>query len=298
MPSSVSCARALSILALAALAGCGQSGTSAPPQVAAGQSRASGAGRQIVVAAPVVVSSHASAGRQFRDFANAVNLQPADLPGFVVKHRETSRIDTSFNAAFGGGPQYRRCEKSAKQPSPTMTAVSPKLGAGKALSAVSISSEVQILKRGRSARQSIEAAKGYLEPKVLSCIANTFDSLGKHAQTVHAYGGTMRVTLGGMRLAPVDVGAAPPGTEGGFGTSVSIDVAYHFTIRGRSFTVPVKLYLDGLAFGVGRAVVSLGTISFGHAFPAAPEARLYSLLISRATAAARRYPAVLDGPHA
>ena len=58
----------------------------------------------------------------------------------------------------------------------------------------------------------------------------------------------------------------------------------------------MKLYLDGLAFGVGRAVVSLGTISFGHAFPAAPEARLYSLLISRATAAARRYPAVLDGP--
>ena len=97
----------------------------------------------------------------------------------------------------------------------------------------------------------------------------------------------------GVPRVAIDLGAPAPGTEGGFGTSISMGITYHLAIRGRNLTLPVNFYLDGLAFGVGRAAISLSTISFRHPFPAALESHLYSLLTSRA-AAAQRYPALQD----
>jgi hypothetical protein len=63
-------------------------------------------------------------------------------------------------------------------------------------------------------------------------------------------------------------------------------------LRGRTATLPTMLHLDVLAFAVGRGEVTLTVITLGQPFPAEREARLFSLLVSRAVAARHEYRAI------
>jgi hypothetical protein len=82
------------------------------------------------------------------------------------------------------------------------------------------------------------------------------------------------------------------GTAGGFGTSVSVNVAYIVSAKGRHARIDTSLGLDILAFAVGRAEVTFNTRDFSEQFPAELESRLFSLLVSRAVTASHEFPAI------
>ena len=74
--------------------------------------------------------------------------------------------------------------------------------------------------------------------------------------------------------------------------TIKFVVQYRFRVRGQPIDYPLAFYLDALAFNVGRAQVSLETSGKSRPFPANDEARLLSLLVSRALSARQAVPAI------
>jgi hypothetical protein len=120
-----------------------------------------------------------------------------------------------------------------------------------------------------------------------------FDQLGGQSQPIPtSRGATVRVVVGDLKVAPIALGSAPAGTDGGFGLSLNMALTYIASYRGRMVTVPSSLHLELLAFLVGRGEVTLSTETLGESFPPELEAKLFSLLVSRAVAVRQQYPAV------
>jgi hypothetical protein len=233
-----------------------------------------------------------SRGAQYSAFAAAVNLRSQDVPGFVVEPRSTDH-HLVHNKAFEGGSQYRRCLGVGAQAKPVLKAKSDKFKAGEALHTYSTSSEVEVMTTVATARRELATVKRvFQDPGPRRCLARLFDALGSQSQPTRRRGVTLRVTVGDLRFAPLPVGSLTRATDGSFGMSMSLSVAYHVSARGRSVTIPTTLYVDGLAFAVGRAEVSLSTITLGAPFPPDVESRLFSLLVAKAATARLRYPAV------
>jgi len=107
-------------------------------------------------------------------------------------------------------------------------------------------------------------------------------------------GHRMAITLRDLRLEPIQV-PHPAGTGAAAGFSMSWNVVYALTVRGRHIRYPVRFYLEGFAFSVGRAQVSLDAMSLSRPFPTSDEVRLFSQLVARAQSAATQAPAAVVG---
>lgn len=277
---------ALALATVLGISGCGGSGNPSSQTTSN-----TGAGKASLTAA----SSNAENSRpQFLAFANAVNLKPQDMPGFVGKTKESEHGSQIVNSVKDKA-RYERCLGIGKQGKPLFKHSSEKFEAGRGLRYLSASSEVEVARTKARAEKELTIARGVLtSPAKRGCVAQAFEALLGGTHTIHTRGHAVRITIGNTRVQPLEVGAAAAGTSGGFGISFSMDVTYSFSVYGRALTLPGVFYVDSLDFVVGRASVGLTTMTFGSPFPPAREATLFSLLVTRARNAGRDFPAISE----
>jgi hypothetical protein len=277
------------------VAGCGGSGSPSP-----GSTSVSPPAAGTAIANTTAISSPltrgASARAQYAGFARAVNLRPGDVPGFIAEPRTRERVHP-HNKAFENESQYRRCFAVDKQIKPLPKTRSEKFARGGGLHTESVSSEVEIAPTLARAQRELALARSALSsPTSRRCLARAFDALGTQNQAIQLgkgrVRGSIRITVGNLRITPLSLGSVTHDTDGGFGSNVAMTVTYAVSARGRTVTVPTSLELDALAVLVGRGEVTLSTVTLGDSFPPELEARLFSLLVSRAVAASKVYPAI------
>jgi hypothetical protein len=271
---------------IALASGCGGSGSSNSASIKSGSaSQAS----QRVVATPAQrspVGTHA----QYAAFANAVNLRTRDLPGFTASPEKQHK---SHKAK--GESEFQSCLPGYKETQHAFESKSDKFKAGGGLKTTAVSSNVQIAPTVAKAQASLAAVKKASQNAAIrECMIHAFDhELGAQSHVTHVGSQTVHITLGGVKLAPIDLGSiAGLPADASAGLSVSINVVYSTSVEGHSIRIPASFELDVLGFAVGRAEVTLSTEGFGEPFPSAVESRLFSLLASRAVTAAHGYPAV------
>jgi hypothetical protein len=274
---------------LAVAAGCGGSGSSNPG--AASVSRPA-AGTPIANTAGSPPIRGSSARARYAGFARAINLRPGDVPGFIAKPKRRERVHL-HNKAFDDASQYRRCFSVGKQTKSVFTASSGKFTLGGGLHSESVSSGVAIAPTVAAAQRELKTVRRALgDSAARRCLARIFDSLGTQSQAIHLRRATVRVTVGNLRLVPIRVGSVTRGTDGGFGFSLTMRVTYTASVRGRTRTLATSFQIDLLAFAIGRGEVTLTTSTLGASFPPELEAKLFSLLVSRARAASNLSPTI------
>ena len=275
---------------LAAGAGCGGSGS---PEKATARAPLPVAATPIANATGIGPSaSHAATRAEFVAFARAVNLRPGDVPGFGAKPKKAKHFKLR-NKAFEGDAQYRRCLNTSKFPKAVFKEASDEFKAGRGLNFKLIHSQVEVAPTAATAQHELSTIRGLLAHRaVRDCLTGVFDRLGRESQPIQTGKVSVRIVVGGLSLAPLQVTSASGGTDGGFGLSMRMAITYVASFRGRTLTFPTSLNLELLAFLIGRGEVTLAAEALGE--PPAPElvARLYSLLVSRATAARQAYPAL------
>jgi hypothetical protein len=132
--------------------------------------------------------------------------------------------------------------------------------------------------------------KALSDARARECLSRLFDELGSQNGPIHVGRAAVRVTVGELRLIAVRVDAATRRVDRGLGLSLSMRVTYTASALGRTVTVPTSYHLEALAFRVGRAEVTLSTEALGASLSPELEAKLFSLLVSRALTASRVYP--------
>jgi hypothetical protein len=252
--------RALILLTLALagglLASCGKGGqasTSANASTSAPKTGSSSApGAPSTGAAPSTQRALA--------FARAVNLTPADVPGFTAseKHPHNSPREKQLEGAM------LRCAGVAGASKGVVEQSSKAFELKRSIIDFSVSSEVNVQP---SARQASSALAAIRSAHVRGCFSRFIEQSfrGQRAS--------------GATIGPVSIqsGTPPaPGTTGGFGLRVTA------TFHVRSVKVPV--YLDFLGFVDGPSEVTLLSSGLLRPFPATVQQHLFALLLSRAKA--------------
>jgi hypothetical protein len=191
-------------------------------------------------------------------FAHAVNLTPADVPGFTAttKHDANSSGEKRLEREMLQCAGIARTEKSiAEQGSKNFQLKHDILDFG-------VSSEVGVQASAAQASQGLAAIRS---AHVRDCFSRYISRLFKGQK------------FGGATVGPVSIqsGTPPaPGTSGGFGWRVTAT----FMVHG----VRVPIYLDFLGFVDGPAEVTLLSSGLLRPFPAEVQQRLFSLLLKRA----------------
>ncbi len=215
--------------------------SNAPGKSGAGKSSLNGAAKKRVLAV-----------------AQAINLRPADLPGF---HAEPTEKSSSHE---GGrfGRKMQQCEGGATQTSPVAEVSSLSFKRSASIAEQSVSSSVAV------ARTATIAAKelGLLDSAhTRSCLS----------EAIHLLLPTNR----GASIGPVSIAHGTPpssGTAGSYGLRVSSSI----TVR----SVRIPFYMDILGFVYKSTEVTLVSFGLPEPFPAATEQQLYTLLLQRAKA--------------
>lgn len=282
---------------VAVVAGCGGSGSSnaGPSSVARPVAGTPVAETAAGIAPPVARGLAARA--QYAGFARAINLRPGDVPGFIAEHKKPKRFHLHNKAFENDGSQYRRCFAFGTQGKPLPKVSSDKFARGGGLHSASVSSEVEIAPTIARAQRELAAARRILlDPSTRGCLTRAFDGLGSQNQAIQLgkgrVRGSMRIAVGNLHITPLALGSMTRGTDGAVGSSVAMTVTYTVSARGRTLTVPTSLHFDELAVLLGRGEVTLATVTLGDSFPPELEARLFSLLVSRALSASQVYPTI------
>jgi hypothetical protein len=195
-------------------------------------------------------------------FASAVNLRPADVPGFapssepggggVAPNKPLEQRLARCAGALGGdhgGPQERS---------------SPEFARARNALGERVSSSVSFLRSEAKVPAELSALRS---EHTRACLSGYLQGLLRGRR------------FGGASVARVTIvqGTPPaPGSSGGFGWRVTA-----VATAGR---LAVPFYLDILGFVYRRAEVTLLSSGAVIPFPAAIEERLYQLLLGRATA--------------
>ena len=199
-----------------------------------------------------------SGKRQALAFARAVNLTPADVPGFAatVKHDKNSasekRLEHQMLSCAGiGGSSRTVLEESSKN-----------FKLKRQILDLGVSSEVAVQSSAADAQKALAAIRS---AHVRSCFSAYLQQIFKGEQTKDATPG--RVTI--------QSGTPPaPGMDGSFGWRVTAT----FLVRG----IKVPIYLDFLGFVDGPSQVTLLSSGLLEPFPAAVQQHLFALLLARA----------------
>jgi hypothetical protein len=199
-------------------------------------------------------------------FAHAVNLTPADVPGFTPTPREHTTESATERRLE---QELRRCGGAQGSPiqgppSTVVEAGSPDYDLKRGIIKLTVSSEVSVAHSSAQAAATLSAVRS---AHVRACVSHYVEQLLKSQH------------LGGATFLGVTIvsGTPPaPGTTGGYGWRVTATLAY----RG----IHISFYLDILGFVDGPAQVSLFSSSVLRPFPAAAQEHLFTLLLTRARA--------------
>lgn len=263
---SVRAQRAATALAAASaavlLSCCGKANPTLAPSASAPAATVTATGAQPspTTSAPRPSAEAPLTQAQANAYGDAVNLRPADVPGFVAGARTS-----------GGGlaaekqleEQLARCAgKTVSASTGPQEVSSPQFRRRGALLGDSVSSTASFLSSAAEGAAELQTLRG---AHLRGCLMSFLKGLLGGRQ----FGGA---TLGGVSIVQ---GTPPaPGTTGGFGWRVTAV----FTLHG----VHIPFYLDTLGFIDGRAEVTLQTSAAALPFPATDEERLYELLLERA----------------
>lgn len=238
-------------LVLAAmLAACG-SGTKSPTTASA--PKAAPTTTNAPPAAPALTKAEAVA------FAKAVNLRPSDLPGY----KPSAESGHESAAEKEEGRAFLSCVGKAAKSHALYEAGSPTFGREANTAVESVRSEVEVATSPAAAAAQLTAARS---PKVRDCLAGLVTRAFKSA-----------VSSGGA-IGPVSVVSltpSAPATEGGFEWKISATFSLH--------GIKVPLQLNFIGFSYRAATVVLFDYGFPEPLPSGQEARLFSLLVHRAT---------------
>ncbi|HEV2980298.1 MAG TPA: hypothetical protein VGX51_02610 [Solirubrobacteraceae bacterium] len=195
-------------------------------------------------------------------FASAVNLKPADVPGFAPSpHRQSeSSHERSLQV------QLQRCAGPLPSGGDVLEAQSPAFKLKQDVIDLSVSSEVAVSRTGTLAARALAALNA---PRVRRCFSRYLNLL----LASERYSGAV------PKPVSILTGTPPaPGASASFGWRVTAS----FALKGAT----VSLYSDILGFVLGPARVTLVSSGALRPFPAAIQQRLYSLLLARARAGA------------
>jgi hypothetical protein len=192
--------------------------------------------------------------------ARAVNLTPADVPGFRV----SSRKQTKTTQEKGYERELVRCLGPQASGTQLAEASSKEYELSQGILQLGVSSEVTVAPTPAVASAKLAAVRS---PRVRGCFARYFEQLLKGQR----YAGA---AIGRVSLASGTPPAA--GTSGGFGWRVTATL----NVRG----VRVSFYLDILGFVYGPATVTLFSTGALEPFPAPAQQRLFVTLLQRAKA--------------
>ncbi|MHB8234704.1 MAG: hypothetical protein ACYDHT_08640 [Solirubrobacteraceae bacterium] len=220
--------------------------------------------KTVTVQAPATSRGAGKSGRagpakaRVRAVAQAINLRPADLPGFHAEPKEkgSSRDGQRFGRAM------QQCEGASAQAHPVAEVSSPSFKRNASIAEQSISSSVAVAQTATLAAQELS----------LLGSAHTRSCLG---DAIHLLLPANR----GATIGPVKIAHGNPpssGTAGSFGLRVSSSI----TVR----TVRIPFYMDILGFVYKSTEVTLVSFGLPVPLPAATEQQLYTLLLQRAKA--------------
>jgi hypothetical protein len=249
--------RTLSMLALvlagALIAGCGKgsvgsSGSVATVTVPGGSSSS----KAPPPAGQAPSKSHALA------FAHAVNLTPADVPGFAATEKQDSssssekRLERQMLSCSGiGGSSKAVAEEGSKD-----------FKLKRQIIDFSVSSEVAVQSSASQAQKGLAAIRS---AHVRGCFTRYLQQIFKTEKTTGATPGSVTIQSG---TPPA------PGMNGSFGWRVTAT----FLVHG----IKVPIYLDFLGFVDGPSEVTLLSSGLLRPFPATVQQHLFALLLARA----------------
>lgn len=237
------------------LGGCGSGHTTAntsggPPKKGPGASAATG----------TTGKPSARARREAIALARAIDLRPADVPGFGVssshEHEATSekRLEHELLRCVGGLSADTQVAELSSH------AFERQVG----MRAEGVQSGVTVQRTPALAARELEVIHG---PRVHTCLTHYLDLLLAGRR------------LGPGRMTPVSISQGTPPASGAAGS-------FAFRIRSTIVTrgVAIPIYFDLLGFVVGPVQVTLFTDGLPQPFPAATEEKLFLLLLARAKA--------------
>jgi hypothetical protein len=245
------------VLAGALLAACGKGSTSTSARVTTVTvpGNPSTAGKAPPASPP---AGQPSGKRQALAFAQAVNLTPADVPGFAAteKHSKDSssekRLEHQMLSCAGiGGTSKTVLEEGSKD-----------FKLKRQILDLSVSSEVSVQPSAADAQKGLAAIRS---AHVRGCFSKYLQQIFQGEQTKSATPGPVTIQAG---TPPA------PGVDGSFGWRVTAT----FLVRG----VKVPIYLDFLGFVDGPSQVTLLSSGLLEPFPAAVQQHLFALLLARA----------------
>jgi hypothetical protein len=237
------------IVAVGLLAACGL-----PAQFAIGAGPAT-------ATPPAAYTSVSTTKAQAVAFARAVNLTGSDVPGFKAPTGSSAGPEAAGGEHFEH--QLMRCAHVAPT-KPVAELDSSDFERESATGDEGVQSSVTIAPSSAVASEGLAAAR---TRHARACVSRYLTLLfaGK------------RPSGAKVRLVSITPSTpAAPGTGGSYAWHISLVIAVK--------AVNVPTYVDILGFVDGPAEVSLSTFSAPRPFPAAAEKRLFSLLVSRATA--------------
>jgi len=241
------------------LAACGTTGHSTTVTVARAASTAAGTATGAANASPSGGLAKPLTRHQAIVFAHAVNLTPADVPGFTVTPREPE-------TAVGKGLEREMvsCAGALSSNEKLVEVSSEKFQRGHEMPEVDVSSEVSFARTPALAIRELEALRS---AQARACVSRYIDRYFKGEE------------FRGASISPVTITSSTPsapGTTGSFGWQISL------TITARRVQIP--FYIDILGFVYGQAQVSLFSTGVPAPLPSGIQQRLFSLLLERAKA--------------
>jgi hypothetical protein len=231
------------------LAACGSSGGNAATTNAGSPSHG----------ASTTTSTAPVTAAQATQVANAINLKPADLPGYTTSPPDNS----SGNDA--ASQQLQTCAGAAPQSAQVIDVSSDGFAQGSDVPQVNISSEVSVERTVADVHTDLTAIQS---AKARQCIIRYFDQ-----QLTQSAGSG--VTISDATIAPIPVTA--PGTDGSFGDALTATM----TAQG----VHISMTVDFEGFVIKNYEVELASLGLDESPSSSTNQRLLGLLANRATAA-------------
>jgi hypothetical protein len=199
-----------------------------------------------------------SSKRLARAFAQAVNLTPADVPGFAATDKKSSSSDKEKRLEH----QMLSCAGIAGSAKAVLEESSKDFRLKRQILDLSVSSEVAVQSSAAQAQKGLQAIRS---AHVRGCFTSFLQQIFKGEQTKGATAGPVTIQSG---TPPA------PGMNGSFGWRVTAT----FLVHG----VKVPIYLDFLGFVDGPSEVTLLSSGLLRPFPAAVQQHLFAELLARA----------------
>ena len=204
-------------------------------------------------------------------FAHAVNLKPADVPGFVATSKREHERETPAKKRLERG--LARCTGGALEAHDGLAKASSKdFKLERGILRFSVNSEVSVVRTPAIAARELAAIRS---SHVRACLSHYLKLLFQN-QILGEEKSRTAINPNSISLSIAHGTPPAPGATGSFGWRITAAI----TVR----NVKLRFYIDILGFADGPAEVSLFSSGVLRPFPAAIQEHLYWLLLKRTEA--------------